>query len=330
MPSPGGVRPAKEGPDDPIEAKGEKDEEIARHLEDLLMAWPDTVRAYSDGAKVKDGGAGARWTLVVDNTTCAGGSKPLGTWQEVADAEAIAALHAVQAAHELPQETTGDLCLCLDNRGIVNRLNAEEGDLGTSQTATDETRRLLASWKLRQGGLFAPKARVRWVPGQKDIPGNERADRLAGGVAGTEVGGLEMSLSFDSQTAMAAALTKMNKASAVFSGCTVDTATKWHTYVINRVPKNTRNLVGQVSLVTIPRIEEDIESQVGVCATRVAWSKHNQDSSPTSSIVFPLEKPLRTSLKLFGSSAPAIKARQHGRVQQCDACFSFHRTGGCP
>ncbi|KAL5601472.1 uncharacterized protein BROUX77_005721 [Berkeleyomyces rouxiae] len=129
---------------------------------------------------------------------------------------------------------------------------------------------------------------------------------------------------------MAAALTKMDKASAVFSGCTVDTATKWHTYVINRVPKNTRNLVGQVSLVTIPRIEEEIESQLGVCATRVAWSKHNQDSSPTSSIVFSLEKPLQTSLKLFGSSAPAIKARQHERVQQCDACFSFHRTDGCP
>ncbi|KAL5601468.1 uncharacterized protein BROUX77_005717 [Berkeleyomyces rouxiae] len=137
-------------------------------------------------------------------------------------------------------------------------------------------------------------------------------------------------LSFDSQTTMAAALTKMDKASAVFSGCTVDTATKWHTYVINRVPKNTRNLVGQVSLVTIPRIEEEIESQLGVCATRVAWSKHNQDSSPTSSIVFSLEKPLQTSLKLFGSSAPAIKARQHERVQQCDACFSFHRTDGCP
>ncbi|KAL5606946.1 uncharacterized protein BROUX77_004139 [Berkeleyomyces rouxiae] len=159
------------------------------------MAWPDTVWAYSDGAKVKDGGAGAGWTLVVDNTTCAEGSKPLGTWQEVADAEAIAALHAMQAAHELPQETTGDLYLCLDNRGIVNRLNAEEGDLGTSQTVIDETRRLLASWKLRQGGLFAPKARVRWVPGHKNIPGNERADRLARGVAGTEVGGLEMSLS---------------------------------------------------------------------------------------------------------------------------------------
>ncbi|KAL5614700.1 uncharacterized protein BROUX77_000537 [Berkeleyomyces rouxiae] len=137
-------------------------------------------------------------------------------------------------------------------------------------------------------------------------------------------------LSFDSQTTMAAALTKMDKASAVFSGCTVDTATKWHTYVINRVPKNTRNLVGQVSLVTIQRIEEEIESQLGVCATRVAWSKHNQDSSPTSSIVFSLEKPLRTSLKLFGSSAPAIKARQHERVQQCDACFGFHRTDGCP
>ncbi|KAL5598659.1 uncharacterized protein BROUX77_006493 [Berkeleyomyces rouxiae] len=195
IPSPGGVRPAKERPDDPIEAKGDKDEEVARHLEDLRMAWPDTVWAYSDGAKVKDGGAGAGWTLVVDNTTCAEGSKPLGTWQEVADAEAIAALHAVQAAHELPQETTGDLYLCLDNRGIVNRLNAEEGDLGTSQTVIDETRRLLASWKLRQGGLFAPKARVRWVPGHKNIPGNERADRLARGVAGTEVGGLEMSLS---------------------------------------------------------------------------------------------------------------------------------------
>ncbi|KAL5604160.1 uncharacterized protein BROUX77_004346 [Berkeleyomyces rouxiae] len=195
IPSPGGVRPAKERPDDPIDVKDDKDEEVARHLEDLRMAWPDTAWAYSDGAKIKDGSAGAGWTPVVDNTTCAEGSKPLGTWKEVADAEAIAALHAVQAAHELPQETTGDLYLCLDNRGIVNRLNAEEGDLGTSQTAIDETRRLLASWKLRQGGLFAPKAKARWVPGHKNIPGNERADRLAKGVAGTEVGGREMSLS---------------------------------------------------------------------------------------------------------------------------------------
>jgi ribonuclease HI len=88
-----------------------------------------------------------------------------GKWLEVADAEAEAALEAVNAAHEHAPPGSTSLWLCADNKSVVQNINAETDRTGTSQRSVDEIRRLLCSWD------HWGDAQAWWVPGHTDVQG---------------------------------------------------------------------------------------------------------------------------------------------------------------
>lgn len=128
---------------------------------------------YSDGSKSQDGFAGSGWSVWQGGMSAAEGNLHLGQGAEVFDAEAQAAKGAAAAAVRLQADR---IVVCLDNRSVVDRLNATHPRWGSSQEHIDATRRLLHEWHCRAQGRTWE---VRWIPGHKEIRGNERADVLA-------------------------------------------------------------------------------------------------------------------------------------------------------
>ncbi|KAL1887558.1 hypothetical protein Cpir12675_006492, partial [Ceratocystis pirilliformis] len=59
-----------------------------RHLEDLEMANPTTLVAYSDESKDREDNTGAGWVVTQNDKYLETGNVALGKWMEVADAEA--------------------------------------------------------------------------------------------------------------------------------------------------------------------------------------------------------------------------------------------------
>ncbi|KAL2889880.1 putative double-stranded RNA/RNA-DNA hybrid binding protein [Ceratocystis lukuohia] len=168
------LRPLLEGPDMAPRTWLSKEEEAKRHQAEVENTLPGTLVTYSDGSKDVSGNAGAGWAIIEDGATQEANHIALGKWMEVADAEAVGALEATKRA--TAREGAGEIWLCLDNRGVVDRLRNAATKNSTSQEAVDETRRILKAWADKTPGRLA---RVLWVPGHMGIKGNELADTQA-------------------------------------------------------------------------------------------------------------------------------------------------------
>ncbi|KAL5606020.1 uncharacterized protein BROUX77_003213 [Berkeleyomyces rouxiae] len=173
--------PEEKGPPEPLPPQLDKEEAAEQHQREVAESGPNTVWAYSDGLRDENGRTGAGWAILCGGTKLCEGFGSCGTLQEVADAEAVAAVNAVRAAVENTPPEAGSLYLCLDNLGVAQRIACRSKKHGTSQGEVDEIRRLLHDWK---GGtehlsLDAAVGAVRWVPGHTNVPGNELVDGLA-------------------------------------------------------------------------------------------------------------------------------------------------------
>jgi len=128
---------------------------------------PLTLVVYSDGSLSSEGAASYGFTIHQDNLPILDGSGRLGP-AEVFDAEATGALEGLKAALNLRESASQNIFICLDNLAAATCLRGTPSD--SSQGIFLEFQALAASHGTIQ---------VRWVPGHTDIPGNERADKLA-------------------------------------------------------------------------------------------------------------------------------------------------------
>lgn len=104
--------------------------------------------------------------------TLATGFGQCGKYQEVFDAEAIAALQAVKSALDMATEDITDLNLCLDNRAVAQKITALPTDRPCSSShIIRETRQHLVDWR--------GATHVHWIPGHQGLSGNELVDGLA-------------------------------------------------------------------------------------------------------------------------------------------------------
>jgi ribonuclease HI len=164
----------------PRETPLDKEAETQRHVERRTASLDTDIWAYSDGSMNNSRNTGAGWAVYQGSTLLSEGRKNCGKWMEVADAEAEAALEAVKAACEHATPGTTSLWLCIDNRSVVDGINATSDKIGTSQPTIDEIRGKLSGWQHQGNG------QAMWVPGHTSVQGNERADRLAKEGAGLE------------------------------------------------------------------------------------------------------------------------------------------------
>jgi ribonuclease HI len=114
-----------------------------------------------------EGAASYSFTIHQDNIPIFNGSGRLGP-AEVFDAEATGALEDLKAALDLRGLASQNIFICLDNLAAATCLQGTPSD--SSQGIVLDFRALAASHRATQ---------VRLVPGHTDIPGNERADKLA-------------------------------------------------------------------------------------------------------------------------------------------------------
>ncbi|SPJ84064.1 uncharacterized protein FTOL_10580 [Fusarium torulosum] len=128
---------------------------------------PLTLVVYSDGSLSSEGAASYGFTIYQDNIPIFDGSGRLGP-AEVFDAEATGALEGLKAALNLRESASQNIFICLDNLAAATCLRGTPSD--SSQGIFLDFQALAASHGATQ---------VRWVPGHTDIPGNERADKLA-------------------------------------------------------------------------------------------------------------------------------------------------------
>ncbi|PNP44425.1 hypothetical protein TGAMA5MH_03815 [Trichoderma gamsii] len=156
------------GPD----SRGTKKEEAAKSHLELLDDLPNsTLVAYSDGSQDEFGNTG--WGAVTFHKARATKSNGCLPNSEVYDAEAVGAFEAIKLARERIRldPSINEIILFLDNSAVV------DGILGptpySSQSAYMGLRKIA---KDLQPGI---RTRVAWVPGRKDIHGNETADKLA-------------------------------------------------------------------------------------------------------------------------------------------------------
>lgn len=136
---------------------------------------------YSDGS-VQDGAAGAGYCLIRGpETVVTTASLGLGQTATVYDAEITAATVGLRAALECPLSAFAtEVTVCLDNEEAAIRLWTGRAT-ATSAAEIHEFQALRWKWTTRPiRGPGQPGAvRVRWVPGHRNIRGNELADALA-------------------------------------------------------------------------------------------------------------------------------------------------------
>lgn len=173
------LRKAYETPLVGRQREASKENQARDHLQLRRQSSPSDIWIYSDGSRQESGRTGAGWVVARHDQILTEGRKYCGVYQEVIDAEAIAAREAVRAAMEYATDDSAKLWLCLDNLSVVQNLQATTTEvIKTSQRQVDSTAKQLRRWR---GG-----AEVLWTPGHVHIEGNERADQLAKTAAAEE------------------------------------------------------------------------------------------------------------------------------------------------
>jgi len=146
---------------------------------------PLHILAYSDGSLCKDDtgqqSAGAGWIGYYGLHDVFQGSKPLGPYIEIYDAEATAINAALKAAIAYTTEhNITYIHIFADNQAAVQ--TTFDVVPGSSQHVNLHTRSLIVSF-LESSNQH--RIEIAWTPGHKKIVGNERADALA--KAATEI-----------------------------------------------------------------------------------------------------------------------------------------------
>ncbi|KAG8794770.1 hypothetical protein FRC16_010367 [Serendipita sp. 398] len=145
---------------------------------------PNAIAVYTDGSLIHDGGhtrAGAGWVLYSKGEERATGSVGLGTTAEVYDAEMTAlskGLHcAIDHLTNTPSyhvDTHASIFLFSDNTSAVRSIPSAA--LGSSQS---ESQDFLEAAKGFLDGHPQTSIHISWVPGHRNILGNDRADGIA-------------------------------------------------------------------------------------------------------------------------------------------------------
>lgn len=145
--------------------EGKTKEEAAKDFLDWLEWLPqETVVIYTDGSK-NGNKVGFGYTVTKTNQTIIEGSGRLGP-AEVYDGEVCGALAGLRAALQAAPNAQ-QYVVCLDNTSVITGL--EGGTVNSSQAEFITFSTLRKSHPIE----------IKWCPGHKNIPGNERADQLA-------------------------------------------------------------------------------------------------------------------------------------------------------
>lgn len=150
----------------PLQTASKEESALAFH-QWLQSVSPLTWIVYSDGSLSSKGAASYGFTIYQNGLPILDGSGRLGP-AEVFDAEATGALEGLKAALNLPESTTRDIVICLDNLAAATCL---------SGTPSDSSREVFLEFQALTASHGATQ--VRWIPGHTNIPGNEQADALA-------------------------------------------------------------------------------------------------------------------------------------------------------
>ncbi|KAL2890686.1 reverse transcriptase [Ceratocystis lukuohia] len=169
----------------------EKEIAAKKHIEWKGTCNSSDIWLYTDGSKLSSGWTGAGWISQRDNRQLTEGCFACGKWAEVADAEIRAIRHGIQSLNRGLVQGSNAIWICSDNQAAVDRMNSVAKKTSTSQHELDHAKTL--AQKLRD--VF-PNLKIHciWVPGHKDIEGNEKADALAKSAA-VEAPDYSMSLS---------------------------------------------------------------------------------------------------------------------------------------
>ena len=148
-----------------------KDEAAKRHIELLDDLPSSTLVAYSDGSQDELGNTG--WGAVTFHKARATKTNGCLPNAEVYDAEAVGAFEAIKLAKKRIQSDPDikELILFLDNSAVV------DGILGLTPASTQGV--YMGLRKIAKDLSPNTVTKVAWVPGHKDIYGNEVADKLA-------------------------------------------------------------------------------------------------------------------------------------------------------
>lgn len=137
------------------------------------------IWVYSDGSRDAKGNAGAGWAIYKGSRLISKGNAGCGRRCDISDAEALAARCGLEHAmlyltsrRSLSLGTIPAVSLCIDNKGVVNKLLSPSKASSAPSEILNGTRELIATWT-------ASPVHVFWIPSHQGIPGNEKADDLA-------------------------------------------------------------------------------------------------------------------------------------------------------
>ncbi|CEJ95215.1 hypothetical protein VHEMI10710 [[Torrubiella] hemipterigena] len=143
-----------------------KDQATAAHLQ-WLNTKPSGYIIYSDGSKLENGSAGYGFVVYYKDRILKQKAQQLGT-HEVFNAEVTGAFYSLKAILKDNSDNL-PITICIDNLAVVR---------GISSTAPTSSKDYLLKIQAL-GDKYPGHITVRWTPRHKDIPGNEKADKLA-------------------------------------------------------------------------------------------------------------------------------------------------------